>query len=63
MHYALSTLKDPDLPAASGLVLFSPAIGVTPAAALAVWQARLGHLLGLQKLEWNTLLLEYDPFK
>ena len=63
VHYALSTLKEPDLPEVSGLVLFSPAIGVTPAAAFAVWQARLGHLLGLQKLEWNTLLPEYDPFK
>jgi alpha-beta hydrolase superfamily lysophospholipase len=63
VHYALSALKDPDLPPVSGLVLFSPAIGVSPAAAFAVWQARLGHLLGLQKLEWNTLLPEYDPFK
>jgi len=63
VHYALSALKDPGLPAVSGLVLFSPAIGVSPAAAFAVWQSRLGHLLGLQKLEWNALLLEYDPFK
>ena len=63
VHYALSVLKDPDLPPVSGLVLFSPAIGVSPAAAFAVWQARLGHLLGLKKLEWNSLLPEYDPFK
>jgi pimeloyl-ACP methyl ester carboxylesterase len=63
VHYALSVLDDPGLPPASGLVLFSPAIGVSPAAAFAVWQARLGHLLGLQKLEWNSLLPEYDPFK
>jgi hypothetical protein len=32
-------------------------------AALAVWQARLGHLLGLEKLAWNGLLPEYDPYK
>ncbi|HHH43977.1 MAG TPA: alpha/beta fold hydrolase [Gammaproteobacteria bacterium] len=63
VQYALATLEDPALPAASGLVLFSPAIGVSPAAAFAVWQARLGHLLGLKKLEWNSLLPEYDPFK
>jgi len=63
VHYALSVLKDPALPPVSGLVLFSPAIGVSPAAAFAVWQARLGHLLRLQKLEWNALLPEYDPFK
>ncbi len=63
VHYALSALEDPDLPPVSGLVLFSPAIGVSSAAAFAVWQSRLGHLLGLQKLEWNVLLPEYDPFK
>ena len=32
-------------------------------AGLAVWQARLGHLLGLEKLAWNAILPEYDPFK
>ena len=63
VHYALSALEDPVLPPVSGLVLFSPAIGVSPAAAFAVWQSRLGHLLGLKKLEWNSLLPEYDPFK
>ncbi|HED19031.1 MAG TPA: alpha/beta fold hydrolase [Gammaproteobacteria bacterium] len=63
VHYALSALDDPGLPPVSGLVLFSPAIGVSPAAAFAVWQSRLGHLLGLKKLEWNSLLPEYDPFK
>lgn len=63
VHYALSTLQRPELPKSDGLVLISPAIGVTPAAAFAVWQARLGHLLGLDKLAWNSILPEYDPFK
>ena len=63
VNYALSVLADPALPVVSRLVLVSPAIGVSPAAAFAVWQARLGHLLGLRKLEWNSLLPEYDPFK
>jgi len=36
---------------------------VTPAAAMAIWQARLGQLLGLEKLAWNSILPEYDPFK
>ncbi|MEZ5591926.1 MAG: hypothetical protein R3F53_14920 [Gammaproteobacteria bacterium] len=47
---------DPTLPQTSGLVLLSPAIGVSSAAALAVWQARIGHLLGLEKLAWNSIL-------
>jgi alpha-beta hydrolase superfamily lysophospholipase len=63
MQYTLSTLDDPKLPKPDGLVLISPAIGVTPLAAFAVWQARLGHLLGLDKLAWNDIEVEYDPFK
>jgi alpha-beta hydrolase superfamily lysophospholipase len=63
VHYALSALEDPQLPKPDGLILISPAIGVTPLAAFAVWQARLGHLLGLDKLAWNDLEVEYDPYK
>jgi pimeloyl-ACP methyl ester carboxylesterase len=63
VHYALAALEDAGLPRAERLALLSPAIGVSPVAALAVWQARLGHLLGLDKLAWNSILPEYDPFK
>ena len=63
VHYALQTLEDPSLPKVAGLTLLSPAIGVSPAAALAVWQARIGHLLGLDQLAWTGVLPEYDPFK
>jgi alpha-beta hydrolase superfamily lysophospholipase len=63
VHYALSTLEDESLPKVERLVLISPAIGVTRVAALAVWQSRIGHLLGLEKLAWNSILPEYDPFK
>ncbi len=63
VHYALETLADQTLPTVNRLVLLSPEIGVVRVAALAVWQARLGHLLRLQKLEWNDILPEYEPFK
>ena len=63
VEYALSALRDASLPPLAGVVLISPAIGVSPVAALAVWQARLGHLLRLPKLEWNSVQPEYDPFK
>lgn len=63
VHYALRSLDDSTLPKLDGLVLISPAMGVTRAAALASWQARLGHALGLGKLEWEALGPEYDPFK
>ena len=63
VQYALAALEDPELAPVGRLVLLSPEIGVTSAAALAVWQARLGLLLGLEKLAWNEILPEYDPFK
>jgi alpha-beta hydrolase superfamily lysophospholipase len=63
VEYALAALDDPGLPRVAGLGLLSPAIGVAPVAALAVWQARLGHLLGLDKLAWESIAPEYDPFK
>ena len=63
IDYALHALAEPDLPQASGLVLISPAIGLTPLAALARWQERLGNLLGFEKFAWNSIDLEYDPFK
>jgi alpha-beta hydrolase superfamily lysophospholipase len=63
VHYALAALEDASLPAVQGVVLLSPEIGITRLAALAVWQERLGHVLGLGKLAWNSILPEYDPFK
>jgi alpha-beta hydrolase superfamily lysophospholipase len=63
VHYALEALEDESLPMPDHLVLLSPEIGITKLAALAVWQERLGHLLGLEKLAWNSILPEYDPFK
>jgi pimeloyl-ACP methyl ester carboxylesterase len=63
IHYALTALDRADLPRARRLVLLSPAIGVTPMAALAVWQERIGKLLGLEKLAWQDVLPEYDPYK
>ena len=63
VNYVLDSLEDSSLPGVERLVLISAAIGVTPFAALAVWQARLGHWLGLGKLAWKSILPEYDPFK
>ena len=63
VEYALAAIDEPELPRVDRLVLISPEIGITSTAALAVWQARLGWLLGLEKLAWNDILPEYDPFK
>ncbi len=63
IHYALRARGDAALRDPAGLVLLAPAIGITRAAALAVWQARLGTLLGLDKVAWNSILPEFDPYK
>jgi len=63
LNYALDTIEDGAGRRPDRLVLISPEIAVTGVAAFAAWQARLGHWLGLEKLEWNELSAEYDPFK
>lgn len=63
MQYILSALGDDSLPRVSGVVLISPEIGIPKVAALAAWQGRIGRLLGLPKLAWTSVLLEYNPFK
>ena len=63
LNYTLSALEDSTLTLPSSLIFYSPAIGVSPAAPLAIWQSRLGHLFGLPKLEWNAITPEFDPFK
>ncbi|MEF9995339.1 MAG: alpha/beta fold hydrolase [Burkholderiaceae bacterium] len=63
LEYSLARLQGEDLPAAAGLVLFSPAIEVSPAAKYAVWQARVAHWLGIPELEWTDVEPEYDPYK
>ncbi len=63
VEYALSTLGDDTAVRPAGIVLISPAIGVSPMAAFAVWQARLGWLLGIERLAWNSIGVEFEPFK
>ena len=63
LNYTLSALEDSTLTLPSSLIFYSPAIGVSKAAPLAIWQSRIGHFFGLPKLEWNSINPEYDPFK
>ncbi|WP_088211349.1 alpha/beta hydrolase [Shewanella sp. Shew256] len=52
--------KDPDY---AGMIFMSPAIGLAPIAAAARWQSWISRLLDLDKLQWNSIQMEYDPFK
>lgn len=63
MHYALASLEQANLPRPAGIVLISPEIGIAKIAAYSDWQARLGDVLGLDKLSWNSVQPEYDPYK
>ena len=50
LNFALDALEGNAAPAPASLVLVSPAIGISPAAALAKWMARLALLPGLERL-------------
>lgn len=63
VEYALARLDGEPLPEVRGIVLLSPAIGVSPAAAFAVWQGRVSTWLGAPKVAWTDFLPEYDPYK
>jgi len=63
VQYVLDSLQNDELTPIDGMVLLSPEIGISKLAALAKWQERLGHLLGMEKLAWNVLQPEYDPWK
>lgn len=63
VEYALATLQGESLPRASGLVLLSPAIGVSRVAAFAAWPARIARWTGWEKLAWTETPPEFDPYK
>ncbi|SHH78158.1 alpha/beta hydrolase [Ferrimonas marina] len=63
LELSMRRIRDGEAAPFDAMVFVSPAIGVTAAAAAARWQSRLGHLLGLDKLAWNSVIPEYHPFK
>ena len=63
IEYSLGVLEGEDLPPAAGLLLLSPAVAVSPAAALARFNLWLSKVPGLEKLAWLDIQPEFDPFK
>ncbi len=63
LHYTLEQMDDASLPAPASIVMLSPAIAISPAAALAQWNHRLSELPGLGGLAWLNIQPEFDPFK
>ena len=62
VDYALAAL-DGDLPQAAGLVLISPAIGVSKLALLGRIRTGLSALPGFGRAAWQQVAAEIDPFK
>ena len=63
LDFTLHALEDSASPVPASLVLISPAIGVSPAAALAKWKRRLSIMPGLGGLAWLQVQPEFDPYK
>lgn len=63
VEHSLIALTEKSVAVPDGLVLVSPAVGVSPVAALAKWQARLAAVPTFNKLAWNSIQLEFDPYK
>ncbi|PIW59162.1 alpha/beta fold hydrolase [Shewanella sp. CG12_big_fil_rev_8_21_14_0_65_47_15] len=63
LNHELELINRNRSPDYAGMIFISPAIGLAPSAAAARWQNWIGQLLGLDKLQWNSIQVEYDPFK
>ncbi|HET7204806.1 MAG TPA: alpha/beta fold hydrolase [Steroidobacteraceae bacterium] len=63
VSYALDALEDDSLPRPAHLVLISPAIGITPLAALGRIRTRISEIPGLGRAAWQLIEPEIDPYK
>jgi alpha-beta hydrolase superfamily lysophospholipase len=63
LNFALDAEQGSAAPLPASLVLISPAIGISPAAALARWKRRLSIMPGLGGLAWLQIQPEFDPYK
>jgi alpha-beta hydrolase superfamily lysophospholipase len=61
--YSVRSLSDPSLPRPRRLFLVSPAIGITPWAALTNVAAGLSFVPYFEKSKWVDVRPEYDPYK
>jgi len=60
---ALAVLEGEGREPIDRIIMLSPAMGVSPIAALAKTQVRVAKLLGIPKLAWMSVQPEYDPYK
>jgi esterase/lipase len=63
VDYTLSALGDEALPKPAGLVLISPAIGISRFAAIAQLRTGLSSVPGFERAAWQVIQTEFDPYK
>jgi alpha-beta hydrolase superfamily lysophospholipase len=63
VDYALAALGDATLPQPAGLVLLSPAIGISPLAVVGRFKTGLSSLPGFGRAAWEVIETEFDPYK
>jgi alpha-beta hydrolase superfamily lysophospholipase len=63
VDYALSVLEGEQLPRPAGLVLLSPAIGISRLAIVARVKTGLSSVPGFERAAWQEIVTEFDPFK
>ena len=61
--YSVRSLEDAELPRPQGLYLVSPAIGISPFAALTNVISGLAFIPAFEKSRWIDVFPEYDPYK
>jgi len=63
VDYALQCDSSEELPCPDGLVLMSPGIAITSAAAVMNWHAFISWIPYFERFKWLQVLPEIDPFK
>jgi alpha-beta hydrolase superfamily lysophospholipase len=63
VHYSLDAMEDATLPRAAGMILISPAIGISRLAAIGRIRTGLSDLQGFGRAAWQLIEPEVDPFK
>jgi len=63
VDYTLAALDDASLPMPAGLVLISPAIGVSKLAVVGRFKTGLSSVPGFERAAWEVIGTEFDPYK
>jgi len=63
VDYSLSAVEGADQPMPAGLVLMSPAIGISKFAVIARLRTGISSVPGLGRAAWQEIVTEFDPYK